>query len=102
MKFDYPEGATPFQATLLRQGLWGVAELVHTSSGVAIQSFKPMQATVNLDLFKKARAEFSLSEWIDILLLSIGYDPASFSESEQHKAILYGHRGNRGTWPLND
>lgn len=68
---------------LLRQGLWGVAELVHTSSGVAIQSFKPMQATVNLDLFKKARSEFSLSEWIEILMLSIGFDPASFTQSEQ-------------------
>jgi len=68
---------------LLRQGLWGVAELVHTSSGVAIQSFKPMQATVNIDLFKKARSEFSLHEWIHILLNSMGYDPDAFKESEQ-------------------
>lgn len=68
---------------LLRQGLWGVTELVHTSSGVAILSFKPMQATVNIDLFKKARAEFSLPEWIHILLLSMGYDPDAFSDSEQ-------------------
>ncbi|MBV5327601.1 MAG: BREX system Lon protease-like protein BrxL [Chlorobium sp.] len=68
---------------LLRQGLWGVTELVHTSKGVAIQSFKPMQATVNIDLFKKARAEFSLHEWIHVILLSMGYNPDLFKESEQ-------------------
>jgi len=68
---------------LLRQGLWGVTELVHTSKGVAIQSFKPMQATVNIDLFKKARAEFSLREWIHVVLLSMGYNPDAFKESEQ-------------------
>lgn len=68
---------------LLRQGIWGVAELVHTSSGVAIQSFKPMQATVNLALFKKSREEFSLQEWRDLILRSMGYQPEAFSEEEQ-------------------
>ena len=71
---------------LLRQGMWGVADIVNTSSGVAISAFKPMQATVNLDLFKRARAEFTLPEWRDLLLLSMGYRPAAFSPAEQ--AIL--------------
>jgi ATP-dependent Lon protease len=68
---------------LLRQGIWGVTELVHTSSGVAIQSFKPMQATVNIGMFKKARAEFSLQEWIEVMLLSMGYQPEAFTETAQ-------------------
>lgn len=69
---------------LLRQGMWGVTELIHSdSSGVSIQSFKPMQATVNLDLYKKARSKFTLTEWQHLLLLSMGYCPESFSETEQ-------------------
>lgn len=68
---------------LLRQGMWGVTELVHTSSGVAMQGFKPMQASVNLDLFKKARTEFTLMEWRHLLMLSMGYSPEAFSEAEQ-------------------
>lgn len=68
---------------LLRQGIWGVVELVHTTSGVVIQSFKPMQSTLNVDLYKKARSEFSLQEWRHLILLSMGYNPESFNDSEQ-------------------
>lgn len=72
---------------LLRQGMWGVVELVHASSGVAITSFKPMQATVNLDLYKRARGEFSLGEWRELMVLSMGYDPSAFDE-EQRTVLL--------------
>ena len=68
---------------LLKQGMWGVTEVVNTSSGVAISSFKPMQATVNLSMYKEARKEFSLTEWQELMLLSMGYSPASFSQDEQ-------------------
>jgi ATP-dependent Lon protease len=68
---------------LLKQGMWGVTELVNTSNGVAIADFRPMQATVNLDLYKAARKEFSLSEWRDLMLLSMGYNPGAFTEDEQ-------------------
>lgn len=72
---------------LLRQGMWGVAELAHETAGVTITSFKPMQATVNLDLYKRARGEFSLSEWRELMLLSMGYNPAAFEE-EQRTVLL--------------
>ena len=68
---------------LLRQGMWGVTELVNTSNGVAITSFRPMQATVSLDLYKQARKEFTLCEWRDLMLTSMGYNPDSFTEEEQ-------------------
>ncbi len=68
---------------LLRQGMWGVVELVHSGSGVAITSFKPMQATVNLDLYKRAREEFSLGEWRELMLLSMGYNPSAFDEDQR-------------------
>ncbi len=67
---------------LLKQGMWGVAELLKVSDGVAITSFKPMQASVSLDGWKEARARFSLDEWRALLLLSMGYNPAAFSSGE--------------------
>jgi ATP-dependent Lon protease len=71
---DYPD--------LLRQGMWGVAELMDTQDGVALISFKPMQATVNLELFKDKSAAFSLVEWRALLLTSMGYNPWVFEEQE--------------------
>ncbi len=68
---------------LLRHGIWGVAELGHLSSGTALLSFRPMQATVNLDLFKEARTKFTLAEWRSLLLVSMGYVPDSFTEEQQ-------------------
>jgi ATP-dependent Lon protease len=56
---------------LLRLGMWGVTELVNTTSGVSILNFRPMQASVNLELYKRARTEFTLDEWRDLMLLEI-------------------------------
>ena len=69
---------------LLRQGMWGVAEIAQLTSGPALLSFRPMQATVNLDLLKDARREFSLDEWRSLLLISMGYAPSEFSEEQQN------------------
>ncbi|GAP08700.1 predicted ATP-dependent Lon-type protease [Anaerolinea thermolimosa] len=68
---------------LLKQGMWGVAELIATKEGVAIVSFKPMQAVLNLELFKQKRAYFTLDEWRALLLTSMGYNPWAFDEREK-------------------
>lgn len=68
---------------LLRQGMWGVVDIVGNVEGPIVTAFKPMQATVNLELFKKARSEFSLEEWHWLLLTSMGYAPEAFSEEER-------------------
>jgi len=68
---------------LLNHGLWGVVELINTPTGPAVVNFKPMQATVGLNLFKEARQQFSLSEWMDVLLTSMGYNPIVFTEDEK-------------------
>ena len=72
---NYPE--------LLKGGMWGITELMRTDEGVAIASFKPMQASVDLSLWKEARQEFSLKEWRSLMILSMGYSPAAFTEEEQ-------------------
>jgi ATP-dependent Lon protease len=68
---------------LLNQGMWGVVELTNTQEGVAINGFRPMQASVNLRLYKEARKEFTLAEWRALMLTSMGYNPLAFSEEEQ-------------------
>jgi len=68
---------------LLKQGMWGVVQLTNTEEGVALDSFKPMQASVNLKLYKEARAEFTFQEWRSLMLISLGYNPFAFSEEEQ-------------------
>lgn len=67
---------------LLKQGMWGVVELVNTEEGVLVSSFKPMQASVNLELYKQARREFTLQEWRQLMLLSMGYNPDTLTEEE--------------------
>ena len=68
---------------LLRLGMWGVTELINTSSGVSLLDFRPMQATVNVDLYKQARREFTVEEWRDLMLLSMGYNPQVFTDEER-------------------
>lgn len=68
---------------LLKQGMWGVAELGQLSDGPAVLSFRPMQAKVNLDLYRKARSAFSLAEWRALLLTTMGYNVEALSESQQ-------------------
>ena len=68
---------------MLNQGMWGVVSLVNTEDGVVVDSFRPMQASVNLQLYKEARAEFTLQEWRSLMLISMGYNPLTFTEEEQ-------------------
>lgn len=68
---------------LLNQGMWGVAEVANTDDGVALSSFKPMQASVNLNLYKDARRRFTLAEWRAVLLASMGYNAQTFTDEEQ-------------------
>jgi ATP-dependent Lon protease len=68
---------------LLKEGMWGIIELVNTSEGVAVTAFRPMQATVNLDMMKRARGEFSLQEWRSLMVLSMGYNPEAYTAEQQ-------------------
>lgn len=77
------EGLIDSYPDLLQQGMWGVVELIHTQEGITVNNFRPMQATVNLQLYKKARHHFTLNEWREIMLTSMGYNPEAFTSDEQ-------------------
>lgn len=78
-----PEDLVQTYPDLLNQGMWGIVEIANTQKRVVISTFKPMQASVNLQLFKEARREFSLEEWRALVLTSMGYNPVVFPEDEQ-------------------
>lgn len=73
---------------LLKHGMWGVVEIVNTTEGVVLNSFRPMQAALNLKLFKEARRQFTLDEWRNLMMVSMGYHPGAFTEDE-HLILLY-------------
>ena len=68
---------------LLRQGMWGIIELIGTKNGVQVAGFEPMQASVDLKQFYEKRQEFNADEWRELMLTSAGYNPAAYSVNEQ-------------------
>jgi len=68
---------------LLKEGLWGVVELTSTPEGVAVVNVRPMQATVNVEMYKEARSHFNLEEWRSLLVTSMGYNPLAFTQDQQ-------------------
>ncbi len=77
------DGIVEAHPDLLKQGMWGVVELTDTQEGIALTSFRPMQASVNLAVLKEKRSLFSLDEWRALLLTSMGYNPGAFDDRER-------------------
>jgi len=84
-----------FSESLLTAGAWGritVAFDGHFSLGgkrfpFIVEAFTPLQITkINVDAWVEGRASFTDEEWIDLLITSIGFDPAGLSREEK---VLY-------------
>ncbi|BAM69675.1 conserved hypothetical protein [Methanothermobacter sp. CaT2] len=74
--------------------IWGVVKLSYNPPDngktgfieiVDYKSFKPYE--VDLEYFKQKRREFEVSEWIDLLIRSMEYNPEGF-ESLQQKILF--------------
>ena len=72
---------------LLSSGVWCIVSMAYLASDerdVApwiIESLKPIQiANIDVDEYKASRKHFTKEEWIDILMQSIGLNPAEFSQ----------------------
>jgi len=73
---------------LLQSSIWGAAKICHDDScdsgGVRVIDFKPMQiGRISLDAFMECRRAFSVEEWIDLLVRTMGYEPVEYSEEEK-------------------
>ena len=79
---------------LLGGGIWGAGKLVYRppdlESGnpwgeIWMSEFRPMQvASLDLDFFCEQRQHFTLDEWRELLVNSIGYNPAAYTPEQQH------------------
>ena len=78
-------GTVKANPKLLVSGVWCIADVQYEFSDDArispwvLETLKPIQiAKVDFDLYVQARKEFTTDEWIDLLMQSIGFDPAAF------------------------
>lgn len=70
--------------------VWGVVKLVYippegTQRGmIEIVDYKPFKPyEVDIEYFRENRKEFSLEEWVDILICSMEYNPGGFESFSQ-------------------
>lgn len=77
---------------LLGGGVWGVGkleyqppdEVAHTLGRIHMVDFRPMQAAnIDFELFCEQRKYFTLTEWRDLLVSSMGYNPEFYSPEQQ-------------------
>jgi len=73
---------------LLQDSTWGAARLCYddsgSTSGIRIVDFKPMQTgRVSLDAFLECRKAFTVEEWLDLIVCTMGYEPSGYSETEK-------------------
>ena len=78
-------GTVKANPKLLVSGVWCIADVQYEYTEDArvspwqLEALKPIQiAGIDFNGFVEARTAFSTDEWIDILLQSIGFDPAAF------------------------
>ncbi len=80
---------------LLTSGVWGVADLMYSppegkgeKGKVWMRSFKPFQVgDVDLEYYKSCRENFTTDEWIDLIVSSMGFNPAIY-EKELKTVLL--------------
>jgi len=73
---------------LLQNSIWGAAKICHDDTtdtgGVRVVDFKPMQiGRISLDAYRDCRRAFTVEEWIDLLVRTMGYEPVEYSEQEK-------------------
>jgi ATP-dependent Lon protease len=78
---------------LLQGGLWGAAvynyQVADKGGEVWLQNFVPLQASqIDFEKYAKQRLEFSLEEWIAILINSIGLNPEGYTPEKTKQVLL--------------
>lgn len=108
--FELPDFGLPYKETIIPQDTWdtycgellkseenwGIVEIGYQypenskDKGkiklISFQDFCPY--IVDLEEFKYAREDFSLSEWIDIILSAVDYNPDGYEDEAQKFAML--------------
>jgi len=83
--------------TLMTGGAWGTMTIEYDAHyelkgriyPFFVREFKPFQITrLDLDDYIAKRQSFATSEWIDLLIQTIGFNPARFSDREKMLLLL--------------
>ena len=54
------------------------------AGGIRVIDFKPMQTgRISLEVFRECRHAFLIEEWLDVLIRTLGYEPANYGEREK-------------------
>jgi len=84
-----PESAIQKYERLLEGGMWAEVKMEYQADEAAggqirpffIKEIRPIQlASFDLDEYRESRAAFTTDEWMDLLLRSIGMEPAHFDQ----------------------
>ncbi len=76
---------------LLNGSMWGSIGLIYVDKSVELASFTPYQASVidsDMDKFREGRTQYNTLDWIDLLIISMGYNPAMLNRSNPPEAEL--------------
>jgi len=76
---------------LLNSGLWGMGKISRTDQEhrAVLVKFKPFQvSSIDLNLYKEYRKHFSVYEWLDVILSTVGFNPSIFSTLREKLIIL--------------
>lgn len=86
------------QELLADSEIWGVIECEWSPIGLTgkegdgaiyLTDFKPFKPyKVDIEYYQDVRREFTLDEWIDMLLLAVDYNPAGFLDTGQKLTLL--------------
>jgi ATP-dependent Lon protease len=75
---------------LLVGGVWSIVDIAyehHDDSRVgpwSVESLKPIQvSSFSFEPYLRGRAQFSMEEWIDLLVQSMGFNPSFFGDREK-------------------
>ena len=81
-----------WQDSLLRESEnWGIVSLMWTMEGtpskpkgvITMISYKPFcPYSVDLEFYREARKEFSIHEWIDVIISAVDYNPNGYLDSD--------------------
>ena len=72
--------------SLLLGSTWGAVKLCldEEGGGMRIVDFKPMQTgRVSLEAYRRSRENFTVEEWLDVIIRTLGYEPDTYSEEEK-------------------
>jgi ATP-dependent Lon protease len=72
--------------SLLLGSTWGAVKLSldEEEGGIRVMDFRPMQTgKVSLDAYRKSRQNFTVEEWLDVIIRTLGYEPDTYSGEEK-------------------